>query len=304
MRFSKRSWRTAPSSTRGPSAASPSRTSRRGSGGSLSSKSCSSVGKRFSPVDGASPIGTRDDVDFLVARDHTESFPIHWAAAGGHAACIAALIRAGSPVSIGGMWRGASPAHLAARADAAEALRVLVAAGADVSAQDFWTLATPLHYAAEAGAQNATRVLMESHARLDAADAAGVLPENAARAATLGKTIRAFRIIGVVGVRLSGVKAKHVFYEWRALAHDARSARARDAKGTWQLVFALFAENEGERLREEDESGGNVDVAAYYWLWRQWETRRRRRRRARVGPRDAACTRACGRARRTPPPRG
>ena len=63
----------------------------------------------FAPSDGASPIGTRDDVDFLVARDHTESFPIHWAAAGGHAACIAALIRAGSPVSIGGMWRGASP---------------------------------------------------------------------------------------------------------------------------------------------------------------------------------------------------
>ena len=260
----------------------------------------------FAPSDGASPIGTRDDVDFLVARDHTESFPIHWAAAGGHAACIAALIRAGSPVSIGGMWRGASPAHLAARADAAEALRVLVAAGADVSAQDFWTLATPLHYAAEAGAREATRVLMESHARLDAADAAGVLPENAARDATLGKTIRAFRIIGVVGVRLSGVKAKHVFYEWRALAHDARSARARDAKGTWQLVFALFAENEGERqgerLREEDESGGNVDVAAYYWLWRQWETRRRRRRRALgVGPRDAACTRAVADALETNP---
>jgi ankyrin repeat protein/CRP-like cAMP-binding protein len=248
----------------------------------------------FAPSDGASPIGTRDDGDFLVARDHTESFPIHWAAAGGHAACIAALIRAGSPVSIGGMWRGASPAHLAARADAAEALRALVAAGADVSAQDFWTLATPLHYAAEAGAREATRVLMESHARLDAADAAGVLPENAARDATLGKNIRAFRIMGAVGVRVSGVKAKHVFYEWRALAHDARSARARDAKGTWQLVFALFAENEGERLREEDENGPrNVDVAPYYWLWRQWETRRRRRRRALgVGPRDAACTRA------------
>ena len=72
---------------------------------------------------------------------------------------------------------------------------------------------------------------MESHARLDAADAAGVLPENAARDATLGKTIRAFRIIGAVGVRLSGVKAKHVFYEWRALAHDARSARARTPRG-------------------------------------------------------------------------
>jgi len=40
--------------------------------------------------------------------------------------------------------------------------------------------------------------------------------------------------------------------------------RARDSKGTWQMVFALYGEN---------------TTAMYYWLWRQWETRGRRRRR-------------------------
>ena len=242
----------------------------------------------------ASGSGSRDD--FLTSRDHTESFPIHWAAANGHASCVALLIQSGSPVGIGGMWRGATPAHLAARAGAAETLRVLLAAGADVNAQDFWQMATPLHYAAEAGAHETTRVLMESRARLDAADSAGVIPERAARDASLGMAIRAFRIIGVVGRRLSGIAVEHVFYAWRAVAHDARAARARDAKGTWQLVFALFAEREDDLFldgKDETDDTKNVDVAKYYWLWRQWETRRRRRRRALgVGPRDAARARA------------
>ena len=186
------------------------------------------------------------------------------------------------------MWRGATPAHLAARAGAAETLTVLIREGADVNAQDFWTMATPLHYAAEAGARNTVRVLMESRARLDAPDAAGVVPERAARDDALGRTIRAFRIIGIVGRRLSGIKIEHVFYGWRERTHDARSAKARDAKGTWQLVFALFAE---KNVRDDDaKNDANDDddaaeekdafVSKYYWLWRQWETRRRRRRRA------------------------
>ena len=243
-----------------------------------------------------------DSDDFLVARDHTESFPIHWAAAGGHSLCVSALVRFGSPVRIGGMWRGATPAHLAARAGAAETLTVLIRLGADVNAQDFWTLATPLHYAAEAGQKKTVRVLMENKARLDSPDAAGVVPERAARDAELGRTIRAFRIIGTVGRRLSGIKLPHVFYGWRETTHERRSAKARDAKGTWQLVFALFAEKnarndddaKNDDANDDDDDAEEKDafVSKYYWLWRQWETRRRRRRRALgLGPSDAECTR-------------
>jgi hypothetical protein len=136
---------------------------------------------------------------------------------------------------------------------------------------------------------------------LDSPDAAGVVPERAARDAELGRTIRAFRIIGTVGRRLSGIKLPHVFYAWRETTHERRSAKARDAKGTWQLVFALFAEKNARNdddakndANDDDDAAEEKDafVSKYYWLWRQWETRRRRRRRALgLGPSDAECTR-------------
>ena len=253
----------------------------------------------FAPSDGASPIGTRDDgldSDFLVARDHTESFPIHWAAAGGHAACVAALIRAGSPVSTEACG-AALPAHLAARATPPRPC-VLVAAGADVSAQDFWTLATPLLRRGGWFA-NTTRVLMEPRAagrggrrrraprergaRRDARENHPRVPDHRRRRRAALRSESEARVLRV------------------ARAGATRGRRARDAKGTWQLVFAL-AENEGERLREEDESGEkNMDVAAYTGCGRRWETRRRRRRALGVGPRDAACTHAVADALETGP---
>lgn len=52
---------------------------------------------------------------------------------------------------------------------------------------------------------------------------------------------------------------------WRDIVLDGKAERARDSKGTWQMVFALYGEN---------------TTATYYWLWRQWEMRGRRRRRA------------------------
>ena len=221
--------------------------------------------------------------DFLVARDHTESFPLHWAAAGGHYESCKVLIAAGSPVNIGGMWRGASPAHLAARSGSGETLALLLENGADVNSQDFWTMATPLHYASEAGQVDTVRVLLEKHARVDVVDTGGVTPERVARDVSIAKTIFATRIIGVVGRRLAGVKFSDIFYAWRHTAGDSRSLRARDAKSTWQLVFALFDDDGGGDDNDSNQKSKKTNVSKYYWLWRQWETRRRRRRRLLCG---------------------
>ena len=64
---------------------------------------------------------------------------------------------------------------------------------------------------------------------------------------------------------MHGATRLDLFLGWRDHVLYGKALRARDSKGTWQMVFALFGE----------------DVTArYYWLWRQWEQRGRRRRRA------------------------
>ena len=64
---------------------------------------------------------------------------------------------------------------------------------------------------------------------------------------------------------MHGATRLDLFLGWRDHVLYGKALRARDSKGTWQMVFALFSEN---------------ITARYYWLWRQWEQRGRRRRRA------------------------
>ena len=191
----------------------------------------------FAPSDGASPIGTRDDgldSDFLVARDHTESFPIHWAAAGGHAACIAALIRAGSPVSI---------EHVAAPPRTCRPRRRRRALACSSRRAGRGGTSGPGHASAYAAGWFACDARAHGgHARLDAADAAGVL-ENAARR-DARKPSRAFGS-SPVGVRLSGGKRSTCFTVARAGARRAVGARAGRQGDVAARVRAL----RGERRR-------------------------------------------------------
>ena len=203
--------------------------------------------------------------DPLTLRDHTESFPLHWAAEKGNLEAVRLLVEAGTPINVGGMWRGATAAHLAARRGHVDVLAYLHSVGADMNAQDAWNYATPLILAAEGGHANAVSFLLDRRARLDARDKFGATAEDNARTEETRRKIFAARAVRTVVLRVHGPTLTDAFLGWRDLVLDARAWRARDAKGTWRAVFALF---------------GDDPVARYYWLWRQWETRGRRRRRA------------------------
>ena len=114
--------------------------------------------------------------------------------------------------------------------------------------------------------------LIDRRARLDARDKFGATAEENARTEETRRLLFATRAIRTVVLRVHGFTYVDAFLGWRDVVLDARAWRARDAKGTWRAVFALF---------------GDDPTARYYWLWRQWETRGRRRRRA-VGDAIAA----------------
>lgn len=79
------------------------------------------------------------------SRDPIGSTPLHHAAQGGDAGCVAYLLRKGAEVNLQDM-RGLSPLHNAAFAGNLSSAQLLVKRGADVNLADC-TASTPLHYA-------------------------------------------------------------------------------------------------------------------------------------------------------------
>ena len=211
--------------------------------------------------------------DPLTLRDHTESFPLHWAAECGHARCVELLLDANStPLNIGGMWRGSTAAHLAARQGRLETLELLYERGADVNAQDAWNYATPLIVAAEGGHASTVAFLLAKRVRAEARDKFGTDAAQCAGTAETKMLIRRHTTLRRVRLLLRGADASDCFLGWRDARLDAKATRQRESKGTWQMVFALFGESA---------------LARYYWLWRQWHSGNARARRA-VGGETAA----------------
>ena len=211
--------------------------------------------------------------DPLTLRDHTESFPLHWAAECGHARCVELLLDANStPLNIGGMWRGSTAAHLAARQGRLETLELLYERGADVNAQDAWNYATPLIVAAEGGHASTVAFLLAKRVRAEARDKFGTDAAQCAGTAETKNLIRRHTTLRRVRLLLRGADASDCFLGWRDARLDAKATRQRESKGTWQMVFALFGESA---------------LARYYWLWRQWHSGNARARRA-VGGETAA----------------
>ena len=203
--------------------------------------------------------------DPVQARDHTESMPLHWAADGGHLEAVKMIVEAGAPLNMGGMWRGSTAVHLAARNGHADVVRYLHARGANVNAQDMWNYATPLILAAEGGHLEVIQFLLDRRVRIGVEDKFGTTAAQNARTAEVRQLIRSTHIIRNTVLAIHGATRADMFLGWRDIVLDGKAERARDSKGTWQMVFALYGENR---------------TAMYYWLWRQWEMRGRRRRRA------------------------
>lgn len=217
--------------------------------------------------DAASDDGREPELedDPVEARDHTESMPLHWAADGGHLAAVEMIVEAGAAINMGGMWRGSTAAHLSARNGHAAVVRYLHSKGANMNAQDMWNYATPLILAAEGGHPEVIQFLLDRRVRIGVEDKFGTTAAQNARTAECRHLIRSTQIVRNTVLAMHGATRTDVFLGWRDILLDGKAERARDAKGTWQMVFALYGED---------------TTAMYYWLWRQWEMRERRQRRA------------------------
>jgi hypothetical protein len=106
--------------------------------------------------------------------------PLQKAAAGGHLAAIAALLKAGARVD-GVDSGGITPLMLAAFDGRTAAVNALVAAGADVHRSDI-AGETALHYASGKGHLDAARVLLDAGARMDVRNKDGNQPIDVVRA--------------------------------------------------------------------------------------------------------------------------
>ena len=100
------------------------------------------------------------------ARDDDGNTPLHWAAYGGHAEAVGALVKAGSDPAARDKY-GNTPLHEAAYGGHAEAVGALVKAGADPGARDSYGL-TPLHEAANQGHVEAVGALVKGGADIRA----------------------------------------------------------------------------------------------------------------------------------------
>jgi hypothetical protein len=193
--------------------------------------------------------------DPVEARDHTESMPLHWAAEGGHLAAVEMLVDAGAALNMGGMWRGSTAAHLAARNGHADVVRFLHSRGANMNAQDMWNYATPLILSAEGGHPEVIQFLLDKRVRIGVEDKFRTTAAQNARTAECRHLIRSTQILRNTVMAIHGATKGDMFLGWRDIVLDGKAARARDSKGTWQMVFALYGENK---------------TTMYYWLWRQW----------------------------------
>jgi len=90
--------------------------------------------------------------------------PLHYAARGGHAACVRALLAAGADPSAATAAGGATPLHRAAYMGHAGVVRALLEAGAGPDARDA-DGETPLHKAARGGHAGACRALLPAARR-------------------------------------------------------------------------------------------------------------------------------------------
>ena len=195
------------------------------------------------------------------SRSHRE-FPASLGGGGGNLEAVARSRRLARP-STSAACGAAPPPRTSPRWRLRRRLAYLHSVGADMNAQDAWN--TPPRSSSPRRAGTRTRCpSSRPRARLDARDKFGATAEENARTEETRAAFRA-RAIRTVVLRVHGSPRRRVSGMAR-LVLDARAWRARDAKGTWRAVFALF---------------GDDPVARYYWLWRQWETRGRRRRRRR-----------------------
>jgi ankyrin repeat protein/Ca2+-binding EF-hand superfamily protein len=202
--------------------------------------------------------------DPLHARDSTESTPLHWACEGGHLETVKLLVEAGASANIGGMWRGSTAVHLASRNGHVDVVKYLHSIGANMNAQDSWNYATPLILAAEGGHAETCAFLLDRRVDAKVKDKFGTTAAQNARTAEVRHIVHAAETLRSVVLFLHGATTHDAFLGWRDAVQRAKVMQTRDAKGTWQMVFALWGKNK---------------TATYYWLWRQWEMRGRRRRR-------------------------
>ncbi|MBC6402230.1 MAG: ankyrin repeat domain-containing protein [Hyphomonadaceae bacterium] len=123
------------------------------------------------------------------ARDENGRTPLHWAAYGGNAETVAALIKAGAKIEARIKtdsstpplhFAGSTPLHLAARYGGnAETIAALIQAGARVNARNEsgWT---PLHEAAGFGDAEMVAALIKAGANIRAMSKYGRLPAGVA----------------------------------------------------------------------------------------------------------------------------
>jgi ankyrin repeat protein len=141
--------------------------------------------------------------------------PLQRAAANGHIAAIAALLKAGARVD-GANSYGCTPLMWAAANGHTAAVDALVAAGADVHRADMYGN-TALNDASAYGRLDAARVLLEAGARADVRNEDGKRPIDEVRAAFT----RSLRLLDC-GTPLCRRVAMHRFARWPATSPTRR----------------------------------------------------------------------------------
>jgi ankyrin repeat protein len=159
----------------------------------------------------------------------TSATPLQWAAAGGHVAAMAVLLKAGAYVD-GASSGGWTALMLAADYGHTAAIDALVAAGADVNrANNIGN--TALHQASAYGQLDAARVLLEAGAKTDVRNKKGERPIDVVRhslaRSVCGRTIASRRC--AAALPCAGLHPRHKHVERGRPACAAGAAARRDA---------------------------------------------------------------------------